>query len=234
MVLREDALEASMRTSMRTSMKTRTLLIAGASGIVGRAALEHFAARPGWRVIGLSRRRPDTDGEHLTVDLADRQACEARLGALSGVTHLLYAALYEKPGLIPGWREQDQMQTNLAMLRNCVEPLLSANPSLRHVSLLRTAYGARASHEGAGRGRAACLTRISIVPGTGSRPLRDSGLVLHHAARSLSAAIGADGRSALASTRRCARPKRVQPGGAADRSMPSTRGPGPGFRVGRR
>jgi len=129
----------------RAAQMPPTVLIAGASGIVGRAALEHFSALPGWRAIGLSRRRPDCDvGEHLVLDLLDRDACEARLGSLGNVTHLIYAALYEKPGLIPGWRERDQMETNLAMLRNCVEPLLAGRPSLRHVSLLQgtKAYGA--------------------------------------------------------------------------------------------
>jgi nucleoside-diphosphate-sugar epimerase len=58
------------------------------------------------------------------------------------VTHLVYAALYEKPGLVPGWLERDQMETNLAMLRNCLEPLLDRR-SLRHVTLLQgtKAYG---------------------------------------------------------------------------------------------
>ena len=36
-----------------------TLLVAGASGLIGQAALEHFSHRPGWDVLALSRRRPD-------------------------------------------------------------------------------------------------------------------------------------------------------------------------------
>jgi nucleoside-diphosphate-sugar epimerase len=121
-----------------------TLLVAGASGIVGRAAVARFAARSDWRVIGVSRRAPDLAlGEHVGLDLLDRAACERVLGAMSDVTHVIYAALFEKPGLFQGWREADQMQTNLAMLRNCLEPLLRGR-SLRHVSLLQgtKAYGA--------------------------------------------------------------------------------------------
>jgi nucleoside-diphosphate-sugar epimerase len=55
---------------------------------------------------------------------------------------VVYAALFEKPGLIAGWQEADQMQTNLAMLRNCLEPLAAAS-NLQHVSLLQgtKAYG---------------------------------------------------------------------------------------------
>ena len=36
----------------------KTVLIAGATGLVGTAALKHFAQQPGTKVIALSRRRP--------------------------------------------------------------------------------------------------------------------------------------------------------------------------------
>ena len=39
-------------------MADSTLLIAGATGIVGRAATEHFLSRPGWNVVAMSRREP--------------------------------------------------------------------------------------------------------------------------------------------------------------------------------
>jgi nucleoside-diphosphate-sugar epimerase len=50
--------------------------------------------------------------------------------------------VFEKPGLIPGWSERDQMETNLAMLSNALDPLAAA-PGLAHVSLLQgtKAYG---------------------------------------------------------------------------------------------
>ena len=38
---------------------SRTVLIAGASGVIGAAAIEHFAQLPGWKVIGVSRRPAD-------------------------------------------------------------------------------------------------------------------------------------------------------------------------------
>src|SRR4051812_1213816 len=117
-----------------------TVLIAGASGVIGAAAIEHFAAQ-GWQVIGLSRRRPDvaegTRFEHLAVDLMDAEACRTVTDRYGGVTHVVYAALYEKPGLMPGWFEQDQMQTNLTMMKNLMEPLLAAAKGLRHVSVLQ-------------------------------------------------------------------------------------------------
>jgi nucleoside-diphosphate-sugar epimerase len=128
-------------------MTQKTVLIAGATGVVGRAALDHFAQLPEWRVITLSRRRPDGaqahSARHLSVDLTDPQACADAMASIGEVTHLAYAALFEKPGLVKGWREPDQMQTNLAMLRNLLTPLTRAGHGLRHVSLLQgtKAYG---------------------------------------------------------------------------------------------
>jgi len=124
-----------------------TVLIAGATGLVGEAAVAQFAAS-GWDVIAVSRRPPEPVAagsfRHLAVDLTDAEACRAAFATLSGVTHVVYAALYEKPGLIAGWREADQMDTNLSMLRNLMEPLADAAQGLSHVTLLQgtKAYGA--------------------------------------------------------------------------------------------
>lgn len=124
----------------------KCVLIAGASGTIGQAAVRHFEALSDWAVIALSRRPPDHAGSgrvrHLDLDLRDSEACRAALTALPPVTHLVYAALHEKPGLIAGWRDSEQMATNLAMLRNLLDPL-SAHGDLMHVSLLQgtKAYG---------------------------------------------------------------------------------------------
>jgi nucleoside-diphosphate-sugar epimerase len=126
----------------------KTVLIAGATGLVGESVLHRFAQLEDWDAIGVARRTPEPAPEgqfrHLAVDLTDAEACRAAFGSLSEVTHVVYAALYEKPGLIAGWREADQMQTNLAMLRNLVEPLADAAPNLAHLTLLQgtKAYGA--------------------------------------------------------------------------------------------
>ncbi|HPU52987.1 MAG TPA: SDR family oxidoreductase [Burkholderiaceae bacterium] len=128
-------------------MTNQTVLIAGATGVVGHAALEHFATLPQWQVVTMSRRQPDLpahfSGRHLSVDLLDPQACAAALQSQPEITHLVYAALFEKPGLVKGWRETDQMQTNLAMLRNLLDPITRPGHRLRHVSLLQgtKAYG---------------------------------------------------------------------------------------------
>jgi len=120
------------------------LAVFGASGVVGQASARHFASLPGWEVVGVSRRPPDAPGvRHLALDLEDRAACEAATrGALAGATHVVYAALVERPGLVSGWSDRALMERNLAMLRHALDPL-AAQGSLEHVSLLQggKAYG---------------------------------------------------------------------------------------------
>jgi nucleoside-diphosphate-sugar epimerase len=126
-------------------MPRKQVLIAGASGLVGFAAMRHFGADPDCDVIALSRRAPDeTHGARfLPLDLTDAAACDALAASLPGVTHLVYAALYEQPGLVAGWREQQQIDTNDRMLRNLLDPLERHANNLRHVTLLQgtKAYG---------------------------------------------------------------------------------------------
>ncbi len=126
-------------------MPGRTILIAGATGLVGYAALKHFTQDPDNRVIALSRRQPrDLHGaQFISLDLADAAATREAARTLTGVTHLVYAALFELPGLVEGWRDDRQIRVNDQMLRNLLEPLIEANPGLQHVTLLQgtKAYG---------------------------------------------------------------------------------------------
>ena len=100
-------------------------LVVGASGVVGYAAVKQFAGDPRWQVVGASRRIPTDidDAAFVSVDLLDPEACRAAIEEHRDVTHLVYAALFEKPGLVAGWRERDQMEINLAMFRNILDPL---------------------------------------------------------------------------------------------------------------
>ena len=122
------------------------VLVAGATGVVGQAVVRHFAKRGDCQVTALSRRKPDElwGARHCSVDLNDEQATHALVSELRDVTHLVFAALYEKPGLIQGWLEADQIETNARMLRNLFEPLDTTAERLRHVTLLQgtKAYGA--------------------------------------------------------------------------------------------
>lgn len=123
----------------------KTVLVAGASGLVGTAAVERFLA-DGADVIALSRRRPQVDSDrpfrHLALDLTDADACRAAAGALRDVTHVVFAAVYEMPGLVAGWTDPRQMAVNKTMLRNLLDALTGGG--LRHLSLLQgtKAYGA--------------------------------------------------------------------------------------------
>jgi nucleoside-diphosphate-sugar epimerase len=128
-------------------MTRRKVIVAGASGLVGLAAVRRFAQRGDWEVVGVSRRVPPAiAGARLdSLDLLDAQACGRLVDELgSGTTHFVYAALQELPGLADGWFDPDMIERNGAMLRNIFEPLLRAAPDLEHVSLLHgtKAYGA--------------------------------------------------------------------------------------------
>jgi nucleoside-diphosphate-sugar epimerase len=123
----------------------KIVLIAGASGLVGTAAVDKFLDDD-WEVIAVSRRRPEVFSDkpfrHLPIDLQDEQACRNAVKSLSDVTHVVYTAVYETTGLIAGWRDPIQMETNLSMLRNLMEPLTDV-ATLRHLTLLQgtKAYG---------------------------------------------------------------------------------------------
>ena len=122
------------------------VLIVGASGLVGTAAARAFA-EAGWRVITLSRRPPellaDLSLEHLALDLRDAAACSAAAEGLRDVTHVVYAAVHELPGLMPGWSDPEQIGINGRMLENLMTPL-AEQARLQHVTLLQgtKAYGA--------------------------------------------------------------------------------------------
>lgn len=122
------------------------VVIAGASGVIGAPAVAAFA-RAGWHVTALSRRRPivpeDCAFDHLALDFSDADACAQAVADLPPVTHLVYAAVSEAPGLSPGWVDEDLIAKNGAMLRHVLGPLAETG-NLRHVSILQgtKAYGA--------------------------------------------------------------------------------------------
>ena len=125
-------------------MGHKTVLVAGASGLVGYAALKHFTGSADADVIAVSRRPPPgIAASHLALDLSDAAACQHAAQTFRDVTHLVYAALFELPGLVEGWRNDQQIATNDRMLRNLLDPLMRAAPGLRHVTLLQgtKAYG---------------------------------------------------------------------------------------------
>jgi nucleoside-diphosphate-sugar epimerase len=126
-------------------MTGRKVVVAGATGLVGNAVLRHFGASDDCEVVALSRRQPRQlyGARHVPIDLTSEAHCRRAAAELRGATHLVYAALYEAPQLVDGWRDAQQIRTNDLMLRNLMGVLEPAAPGLRHVALLQgtKAYG---------------------------------------------------------------------------------------------
>lgn len=131
----------------QSTERQNRILIAGASGLVGGAALTRFANRADWKVTGLSRRKPWIplgDADHLSVDLLDRAACGEVFGRMSDVSHVIFAALNERDDdIFAGWSDPDQIAKNEAMLANLFDPLIAVAKDFRHISILHggKAYG---------------------------------------------------------------------------------------------
>jgi nucleoside-diphosphate-sugar epimerase len=126
-------------------MPGRKVVVAGATGLVGNAALRQFGAAGDCELIALSRRKPRElhGARHVPLDLTSEADCRRAASDLGGTTHLVYAALYEAPQLVNGWRDPQQITTNDRMLRNLMGALEPVSPGLRHVTLLQgtKAYG---------------------------------------------------------------------------------------------
>lgn len=130
---------------MISASRRPCVLIAGALGVVGRAALAEFESRDG-DVIGLSRRKPDfeTHSEWIRPDLTDDAATRASMAPLAGrVTHVVYCALFARNELVRSWTGRTQIETNVAMPRHLIEALSAEGTALEHVTLLQgtKAYG---------------------------------------------------------------------------------------------
>ncbi|NOT54500.1 MAG: NAD-dependent epimerase/dehydratase family protein, partial [Deltaproteobacteria bacterium] len=82
-------------------MAKKKVLIAGASGLVGSAAVRQFARLPDWEVVGVSRRTPPgiDRATFVSVDLTNQRQCAEVFSRMTDVTHVVYAAVNEKPGL---------------------------------------------------------------------------------------------------------------------------------------
>jgi len=118
----------------------RVALVVGARGVIGSKLIDHLAGTGDWEVIGLSRRGGADGGRvrHVAVDLLDAADTRARLGGLTDVTHVFYAAYQDRPS----WAEL--VAPNLAMLTNTVDAIEPVAPGLRHISLMQgyKVYGA--------------------------------------------------------------------------------------------
>ena len=115
-----------MRSSSET-VETKTALVVGASGIAGSALVDRLADG-GWDVVALSRspiRRSDV--RHVSADL---NSVESLREALAGeeASHVFYTAWSRMN------TEQENIETNAAMLRNLLASL-NGHP-VKHVALM--------------------------------------------------------------------------------------------------
>lgn len=132
--------------------RDKYVLVAGASGFVGAAAMAQMVGE-GATVVGLCRHIPEhpvTGADYLALDLRDREDCLAKLEPLSrSVTHIVYAAVNETPGdLIAAWTDPHHAARNGAMFDNLLAAF-SAHSPLEHVTVVHgtKAYAAhRADH----------------------------------------------------------------------------------------
>jgi len=125
---------ASATPSAAKSPSERKLaLVTGATGVVGRNLIAHLCAQPDWEVVAVSRRTPDLPGRyaHVAADLTDRADCAAKLGGLTGVTHVFHCAYIERP------TPAEMVAPNVALLANTVETIEPAAPGLRHVLVMQ-------------------------------------------------------------------------------------------------
>src|SRR6202043_1606807 len=129
-----------MNATAQKKIVPNKVLVTGPSGLLGVAAIENFLSA-GWEVVGVSRRKPELpsgrDVGFLSVDLRDEAKARAAFEPLTDVTHIAYTALHEKPELVAGWSSKDQVETNNAMLRNVVEPIVRKASNFRHISILQ-------------------------------------------------------------------------------------------------
>ncbi|HEY3852391.1 MAG TPA: NAD-dependent epimerase/dehydratase family protein [Steroidobacteraceae bacterium] len=122
------------------------VLIAGASGFVGSAAVNRFIG-DGCKVMGLSRRPPVNPVQGATyrsVNLLDRDDSRRALSDLGETTHLIYAAVNETPGdLVASWTDPHHAARNASMLENLLDALLPVACNLQRILLVHgtKAYG---------------------------------------------------------------------------------------------
>lgn len=118
----------------------KTALVVGANGVIGRNLIEHLAELPDWDIIGVSRRGGESDGRvrYMSADLLDEKDTREKLGRLTEVTHIFYAAYQDRST----WAEL--VPPNLAMLVNVVNAVEPIASGLRHISLMQgyKVYGA--------------------------------------------------------------------------------------------
>jgi nucleoside-diphosphate-sugar epimerase len=111
-------------------MAKKKAVIVGGLGMIGRNTIQALEADGGWDIVGLSRRPPpfETSAEFISVDLLDPADAKAKLSGLTDTTHIFYMAL-------TGGLEAENVEGNLALVRNSVGVIAPIAPNLQRVVL---------------------------------------------------------------------------------------------------
>ena len=111
----------------------KTALVIGATGVSGRALLDHLDKQPDWNVIGVSRKPPyfPTKARFVHADLLDVQSCRANLAGLREVTHVFYTAYLDNKVIA------ETRAPNARMFANVLPVMEQAASDLQHVCILQ-------------------------------------------------------------------------------------------------
>ena len=123
--------------AVRAEMATKTALIVGAGGIIGRGLLDVLRHEPDWVIAALGRRQVE-GVQTIAADLRDRNTAMATLReAARHVTHVFYAAYLPAPDLAA------EVSVNGPMLVNLLDGLEAAGAAVERVVLYQGAkvYG---------------------------------------------------------------------------------------------
>ncbi|MBO9727787.1 MAG: SDR family oxidoreductase [Chitinophaga sp.] len=125
---------------MKQHNNRKVALIVGAQGVIGRNLSAYLEAQQEWDIIGLSRRGGEETPylKHIAVDLMNEADTQKKLGHLTTVTHIFYAA-YQDAGTWAGL-----VAPNMTMLQNVVNVVEPVATQLQHISLMQgyKVYGA--------------------------------------------------------------------------------------------
>jgi nucleoside-diphosphate-sugar epimerase len=111
-------------------------VVVGSLGVIGRYVVDKLIRDSDWEVVGLSRRsQPNTTRyRHISVDLLDREDTARKLGELTDVTHVCYAAFAASPGNASNFAAN--VAPNRDMLMNSITALNRVAPDLERVLLV--------------------------------------------------------------------------------------------------
>lgn len=119
---------------------TKTALIVGGNGIIGRNMATYLESTEKWKVIITSHSALsyDSKSEFVQLDLTDPDAVEKQKNKLKDVTHIFYGAYIEQKTLAL------QTSVNTLLLENLIMGIEKASTNFEHIVFIQggKAYGA--------------------------------------------------------------------------------------------